>query len=373
METRPNGFRRPVSRGELTSEEADRFENICPGRRVVRPTSAANNHPLWGPYESLHKGYSTDPEVRHQGSSGGVLTECLLYLLEDNLVDAVIQITASDDPPWGNKTIVSTTREEVLSSAGSRYAPSSPLDILTQLDLDKRYAFVGKPCDAGALRSLTRSDSKLKRAFPYILSFFCAGVPSSDGAKEILQKMGAKETATVKFRFRGNGWPGTTRALSKSGTATEMKYEEAWGEILTKHIQFRCKICPDGTGSAADLVAADGWETNREGYPIFEDLPGQSLVLSRTEEGKSLTKKLESAKKVKVAFLNIEQLYSIQPGQVSKATSNFSRTLALRMFGKRCPNYKNFNSKAAAKYAPLKSSVRNFLGIIRRTISGQIE
>jgi coenzyme F420 hydrogenase subunit beta len=36
-----------------------------------------------------------------------------------------------------------------------------------------------------------------------------------------------------------------------------MSYADSWGGILSRHVQFRCKICPDGTGGFADVVCAD--------------------------------------------------------------------------------------------------------------------
>ena len=58
-------------------------------------------------------------------------------------------------------------------------------------------AFVGKPCDASALRRLAMSDPRVARHVPLIISFFCGGIPSHDGVGRILAAMGA-EAAEVR-------------------------------------------------------------------------------------------------------------------------------------------------------------------------------
>ena len=372
MTTRSNGLRRPELQMTMTDEEQVLFDSVCPGRLVARSASAKHYDPLWGPFESISRGYSNDAEIRHSGSSGGVISECLVYLLEEHLVDAVIQTSASDKSPWSNQTVVSTSREEVIKAAGSRYAPSSPLDTLPNLDLEKRYAFVGKPCDVSALRALANKDEKIQEAFPYLISFFCAGVPNTNGAKEILKKMGQNETDVVQFRYRGNGWPGTTKATSSSGSTTEMSYDDAWGGILTKHVQFRCKVCPDGSASSADLVAADGWETNDRGYPVFDDLPGQSIVIARTEAGTELQHKLTESKIISLSDCLPDEVAAMQPGQVSKAASVYARTLGLRLLGKSYPNFLSFEPHKVASKIPLRANIRNLIGLLRRALVGRL-
>jgi coenzyme F420 hydrogenase subunit beta len=44
----------------------------------------------------------------------------------------------------------------------------------------------------------------------------------------------------------------------------------AWGEELSNHLQFRCKICPGGTGEFADVVCAGAWY-GKDGYPDFTE------------------------------------------------------------------------------------------------------
>ena len=60
-------------------------------------------------------------------------------------------------------------------------------------------------------------------------------------------------------------------ATLREFTERTMSYHNSWGKILSRHVQHRCKICADGTGNPADLVCADAWHADDEGYPLFEE------------------------------------------------------------------------------------------------------
>src|SRR3546814_15250962 len=99
--------------------------------------------------------------------------------------------------------------------------------------------------------------------------------------------MGLEPAAVDRLRYRGRGWPGRMTAETADRRQASMSYIESWGGELHRHLQFRCKICPDGTGEHADLVAADAWATS-DGYPDFAERDGISAMLARTERGEML-------------------------------------------------------------------------------------
>ncbi|MEO5620025.1 MAG: coenzyme F420 hydrogenase/dehydrogenase beta subunit N-terminal domain-containing protein, partial [Cypionkella sp.] len=208
---------------------------VCPGlgQRVV--AAGRRDDPLWGPWLEMQMGHASDEEIRHAGSSGGALSALLLHLIESGQVDAVIQTAASPALVIGNATVISLDRADVLAAAGSRYAPSAPLaDLPSHLASGRRFAFVGKPCDVAALRAMSREDAKIAAAIPVMLSFFCAGVPSHTGGREVLRRMGADFEETRAFRYRGNGWPGFATASLADGSTRQMSYHDSWGKVLSR-------------------------------------------------------------------------------------------------------------------------------------------
>jgi coenzyme F420 hydrogenase subunit beta len=163
------------------------------------------------------------------------------------------------------------------------------------------------------------------------------------------------------------GWPGRATARLDDGSERSMSYHDSWGRILSKHVQHRCKICADGTGTAADLVCADAWESDAEGYPRFEEAPGVSLIVARTALGAALLAAARAAGAVETAPFDLASLAAIQPGQRERRRALWARLAALRLAGRPVPRYKGLQIAAAARQNPLARNLKNFLGTLRRT------
>jgi coenzyme F420 hydrogenase subunit beta len=373
MEISPPGFLRPYQTATLTAGEEARIARICPGlgQRVVaegRPDPV-----LWGPYVEMVTGWAADPDLRFTGASGGALSALAAHLLDSGTVDAVVQVEADPQHPTANRTRISTSAAEIVAAAGSRYAPSAPLagladHLAEHRATGRRFAVLGKPCDAAALRALVQEDAEAAAAFPVILSFFCAGVPSHAGGLALLAALGVTEAEVTSFRYRGNGWPGQASAVLVDGSTRSMSYHDSWGGILSNHVQHRCKICADGTGVAADIACADAWEADVRGYPSFDDKPGVSLIVARTVLGQRLIAEARAAGRIETAPYDIAQLAAIQPGQRDRRRALLARLLALRLAGRLVPRYEGLQIAAAARQNSIRRNLKNFLGTLRRVL-----
>jgi coenzyme F420 hydrogenase subunit beta len=372
MEMTAPGYLRPSVRQALTAEEDRAIVDVCPGARIegYEAQGTAAYHPVWGNVVEVRAGYSTDPEVRQVGSSGGVLSALLLYLLERGEVEDVLQNAPDPDNPIGNVTQKSRNRADVLHAAGSRYAPSAPLArILDDIGGDgARHGFVGKPCDVAGLRNLLGRNPALKDRVPYVLSFMCAGMPSESGSREVLRRMEAPESDVESFRYRGNGWPGFATAALADGTTRQMDYQSSWGGVLSKHLQFRCKICPDGTGEFADVTCADAWYPGEDGYPSFQEQEGRSLIITRTERGEALVAAAAEAGYIVLEPLPVADIARMQPHQARRKGQVPARLLAMLLTGRRLPVYRDLGLGAVARTQPLRQHARNFAGTMYRLL-----
>jgi coenzyme F420 hydrogenase subunit beta len=364
-----NGYLRPQVLKDLSPQDDALIAATCPAVRLRQENGEGEDHAIWGPVLKTRVGYATDPALRFHASSGGVLSAALVYLLDKGAVDYVVQTAASPDSPVGNAIIESLDRSGVYDAAGSRYGPSAPLSqVSRQLQKPGRFAFVGKPCDVAALRALGRHDPRVAEKIPYVISFFCAGVPSLKGTKEILSRLGVGEDEVAEFRYRGDGWPGPTRVKTTDGRTLQMSYADAWGGILSRHLQFRCKICPDGSGGFADLVCADAWYGDDKGYPAFAESEGRSLVITRTQKGEDLVRQAQNAGYIALSDVDIDEVAKMQPFQARRKMLIVSRLAALALLARPYPRYEGLNLMRAARMAGMADTSKSFLGTLKRLL-----
>ena len=368
------GYARPAQRGQLTAAQETGFAAACPALTIdERPAPEATDDAFWGPSMFTGTGFATDAALRHQASSGGMISALLVHALASGLVDFVVQTGADPTVPLANSTGISTDRDAVFAAAGSRYAASSPLAGLEDwLALPGRFAFVGKPCDVTALRARARHDIRIDAKVPLMLAFFCAGIPSAAGTRRILDRLGVTEESVASFRYRGDGWPGFATATLHDGSTRRMSYADSWGDILSKEVQFRCKICPDAVGGSADLACADAWYGDDRGYPSFAEQDGRSLVIARTPAGMALLDAARDAGRVETTPLATTEIVRMQPSQARRKRQILSRLAALRIAGRPVPRYRGVGLWAAAMRENPLAQARSFAGLLRRIMQGRI-
>nr|WP_281501112.1 Coenzyme F420 hydrogenase/dehydrogenase, beta subunit C-terminal domain [Erythrobacter sp. F6033] len=367
------GYRRPKRIGDVSADHARKIDQVCPGVNIRHEPESfeATYSPTWGPVIKARLGWSSDEALRYKASSGGGLSAILLHLIESGEIDYVLQTSVAADSPIRNAITVSSDREGVMLAAGSRYAPSSPLeDIGSRLDEPRRFAFVGKPCDVAGLRQLARHDPRVDEKVPFMISFMCAGVPSYSGTSDLLEQMGVSDESEVEaFRYRGEGWPGNATAKMKDGSTRSMDYDTSWGRILNRHLQFRCKICADGIGEFADIVCADGWYCDADGNPMFDENHGRSIVLTRTNRGEALVARAIKAGKLVAEPVELEEIIKMQPYQSLRKGLVFFRLAALALLRKPRPRYEKLEMLSGARAFGVVAGLRNFFGMLRRSLS----
>ncbi len=293
------------------------LRDICPAVNIdcIKPVGSC-----FGQIESVYEGWAVDPEIRHRASSGGIITAACCFLLESKKVDGIIQVRRSPGHYMHNEMHVSATRCEVMEAAASRYAPVSIFREIRQL-LEKDssdYAFVGKPCDVMTISRFLNAFPEYKDRIKYKISLVCAGTPSFNATATLIKRgMKSASLHPVDVRYRGNGWPGKFAVRYDDDSCYELDYNESWGAVLGRNLNFRCKICPDGIGQYADIVVGDSWST-KDGYPDFSEQDGRSFILSRTSCGEELIAGAAKSDYISVRSLDLDRLKEMQPYQYQR-------------------------------------------------------
>lgn len=367
-----SGYMRPVLLQAPSRDEDRLIAAVCPGAGLVLDTPEP--HPLWGTVRSIQRGFARDADLRFRASSGGAISAIVSDLLRSGQCDYVLHVGADRRSPWLVELGESRGPEAVGQRAGSRYITSSPLaDIVQRLDGDERFAIVAKPCDIAGLRMYARRDPRVAQKVVAMISFMCGGVPSARGAEALLARMGAPKDQVVAFRYRGQGWPGLACAELADGSSRTMSYNESWGKVLNAHLQFRCKICPDGMGAFADIVCADAWVESEDGYPSFEEADGRSVVIARTEIGQRILGSATRNGALGTEPMELSELDGMQPFQARRKRLTPSRLAAMLLAGRRIPRYEGLKLIAPAFGIGLADNLRSFLGMFRRLLTGRAD
>ena len=370
LRTNEKGYLYPVNY-ENDLEKCEFLKKVCPAQGEGVSSLSSNN--VWGNYIGAYATYSTDGDLRKKASSGGTLSALAIYLLEEKKVDGVIHVGVAENTLYETKCYCSTTREEVMERCGSRYAISSPWYNLSQIiEEEKTYCLIGKPCDVTALRNMMKLDKKYDKCIKYVLSFFCAGLPSNAANQRLVDALESGSRG-VKLNYRGNGWPGYATLVDEMGEAHQMEYSKSWGGILGRDIHPYCRFCPDGIGELADVACGDGWYTNEAGEPDFSERDGRNVTFSRNEKGQALLEEAQKAGYIELSsWDNIDVLKRIQKYQYTRKTTLYAKMLAFKVMGKEPPQFALKDLRAFRKKGNIKEEVRIFLGTIERAVKGKV-
>ncbi|MEZ5276841.1 MAG: Coenzyme F420 hydrogenase/dehydrogenase, beta subunit C-terminal domain [Opitutaceae bacterium] len=345
---------------------------VCPAHGIdhkeplPRSGLIAEVREAFGPVLEIWEGHATDPEIRFTGSSGGILTALSLFCLEAEGFHGVLHIGQDPARPLRNHTVLSRTRRDLLNRTGSRYAPASACESLQLIeDAPAPCVFIGQPSEATASRKAAELRPRLKGNLALVLSFFCAGSPSTQGTIDLLRSAGIDPDSVESFRYRGNGWPGmfTVKLKDEPKARPLMSYAESWG-FVQAYRPFSTHLCPDGTGEDADISCGDPWYR-----PVEAGEAGSSLVLVRTERGREILQKAIQAGYVVLKPAEPWKLLASQKGLVAKRGAVWGRLATMRAIGLPVPKLRGFSLFKNWMKLTLSEKLRSTVGTLRRVIT----
>ena len=345
--------------------------SICPGYHVDASLATGDHaETSEGDHEVGHaleiwEGFATDPEIRHRGSSGGLLSALALYCLEKEGMEFVLHTGMDETKPWTNKTVQSRNRSELLARTGSRYAPASPCDELRLIEESARpCVFIGKPCDTAAVAMLRKQRPALNRNLGLVLTFFCAGTPSTKGTLDLMKSLNVNPEKVASVRYRGDGWPGRFRIISSNGDGEKsFSYMESWRR-LSHDRPFRCHLCPDGLGRVADIACGDAWERFGDGQDI-----GRSVAVVRTRRGREILHRAMAANYVDLEPVGAAAVPVGQPSQINRNREVFGRLLAMHLLMVPAPRFTGFSLFRSWMRLPFSwKRIKTILGTTRRLV-----
>lgn len=364
---------RPITKPNARAETFEGLE-ACPGltldRNLLKQKPDCSDFLAeWGPVLGVWEAAATDADIQFAGSSGGVISAIALYCLEARQMEGAVHTAAKESAPYLNETVFSKSREELVSRAGSRYGPASPVEGLRLIENSPGpFIFIGKPCDAAAVYKIRDSRAEINDRLGLVMSFFCAGVPSTQGTLELMRTCGINNPSnTTALRYRGHGWPGNWvaefRDEDDDQRSVSLSYEASWG-YLEKFRQWRCYICPDHSGEFSDIAVGDPWY--RE---IETGESGSSLLVARTQLGYDVIQAAREAGYITLDKEDVSLLPRSQPNLLKSRSALWGRLLALGIMDAAVPNYSGFNLfDSWLNELSMLEKIRSIAGTIKRTI-----
>lgn len=257
-------------------------------------------------------GWSNNPIVRQRCSSGGIGFELGFQLMKCGYLACGVKYNISARRA---EHFIADSPEQFAQSMGSKYIQSYPIDALKEISKDKKYFFVGTPCQIDSFRRYIRH-FKIEDNF-ILMDFFCHGVPSYllwyKYVSELERKIGKLEF--VAWRNKTTGWQDSWSINADSSIAGEsinrldfysLKvnekkhfYQSRWkgGDLfyklflgnycLNRCCYTSCKYkC---ISSVADIRIGDLW-----GKKYQNDQKGVNGIIAFTEKGNKVLQQLEN-------------------------------------------------------------------------------
>lgn len=315
---------------------------ICPGKGYSIVKDGKN---LYGSkryrtelgfFDKLFASHSYSQRVLKNASSGGVMTEFLIYLLENKIVEKVA-VTKFVYTTNGPKTLTFLTNnvEEILNSQGSKYCPVDISNAIQEIKkVNCKIAYLGTPCQIAGIRQIQKIDSGYKKKIVLVIANFCGGFKSFNQIRKISKRHYIDYSNISFLRYRGGGQPGGMIIEDENGNQFEASYKKYGG--FTGHSKLlRCHLCVDATGELADIAFGDAWLEKylNDSYPW-------SIILTRTNKASALIENMAICNKIALENLTEEQVYLSQKQNLeSKKVRQFSRFKLYKRLGYALPEF----------------------------------
>lgn len=316
--------------------------DACPGRGVDYPALCAwyfdriPSNWLMGCYRGLSLGYSTIPEVRERASSGGLITQSLVYLLKEGIVDGAIVLKHGWPEPWLSSPVIATSVEEVLEARQSVYIPTPVNTLLEEMStFNGRLAYVGLPDQVVSLRRLQQLEHPGALRVDYVLGPYVGTMMYLGAIESYLRSHGIKGLEDiVSLRYREGEWPGSLHIVTRSGRVLQSK-KFYYNYLIPFFITTSTLLSVDFTNELTDLSVGDAW------HPELENQgKGYSIAVTRTEKGERLIHAMQQQGLVHVEELTIGDALTMHGHMLDfKKRGSFIRADLRRMVGRASPEY----------------------------------
>jgi coenzyme F420 hydrogenase subunit beta len=296
-------------------------------------------------------GYTADPKLRADSTSGGLATQIPLYLLKAGRIKGSFAVRAHPERAWKSCAFVARSAEELELGKYSKYPVCSMNHLFRELHRDPGpYLFTGIPCHIHGLRKMSALSKAINDKIALTVGLFCHSALDHQAIYDMLAYYGIREDELAHVRYRSGKLPGYVHARTRDGRQVGLPYPQVpldgyrpnAKELLTFLFKFyspmRCRMCIDATAEFADISMGDPWIKSWQGVPQLKD--GYNFIVARTQRGLDVLEEMHDAGVIVLepfpeARANVAQLPMIEAKRM-RAFCNIERR---RRTGKAVPEY----------------------------------
>ena len=316
---------------------------VCPGHSVdfkemnLEIFGKESNDILIGSYLNCYTGHAMDYNIRYNSSSGGLVSQLLIFALEDGIIDSALVTRMSKENPLEPEPFIARTKEEIIEASKSKYCPvpgNIALKEILESKGDEKFAVVGLPCHIHGIRKAELINQKLKERIILHVGIFCIETINFWGTEFLLQRLKIEKKNIKKIDYRGEGWPGGMSIKLKDSSKMFIPKSKYYDNRFASFIPIRCTLCCDHTCELADISFGDAWLPE-----LANDKTGKSIIISRNKVAEEILQGMVSRKIIELNEINSNKVAQSQ-GMFSFKKNKLKLRISLfKLFGKQIPIY----------------------------------
>lgn len=280
-------------------------------------------------------GYSTDEAIRQRGTSGGVVTGLLVYLLESGSIDGALVVGTNKTDPLQHDIVIARSRQEIEDAWGSKYYPMPVGASLADMRPgEERYAVVLLGCHMRSLRLLEQRNPLLRSSILLRIGLICGYCAGFKAVQDQALEWGIADLSeNRRIDFREGKWPGYVRIQTPRVDRQTLIYNFLLRIPFTTN--YRCTICSDLMNETADISVGDAWL--REITARRDE--GWSVVAVRTQAARELISAARESGALQLEPVDTETLMRSQekPMRYKKHALRCRLQFARHVMGRRIP------------------------------------
>ncbi len=278
--------------------ECNRCIDCCPGKDSDLHEAWINKH------RKIYKGYALS-DFNNIGSSGGVISAIVEYMLDQQLVEGVVGIAPDEKDVTRFEPIIINSKDDIKKTVGSKYQ-LIPTNIIIHelLKREGKYLYIGLPCQIQGLVKAMNKIPMLEKRIYMTISLFCGFNMKLEGTEYLISKSKIKKKAINSLEYRSK---------RESQTGFQIKSIEGEEFFVPKHSYTllnmffspsRCWKCADYEGVLSDISCGDAWEMSGE-Y-------GWNRIICHNERASSLIEAMKLQRLIYVEDSSYEEIKNSQ-------------------------------------------------------------